>query len=158
MVAYPHLPSNGRKAKDAGNEKIDQVYIGSCTNGRIEDLRIAASILDGRKIADDIRCIVVPASTAIWRQAMAEGLFNIFTEANCVVSSPPAGRASAAGWVCLLPVRNASRLPTVTLSGAWVRLKAKSIWRVRPQRRPPRSPAVSPIRGRSCDERQSPCI
>lgn len=101
MVAYPHLPSNGRKAKDAGDERIDQVYIGSCTNGRIEDLRIAASILKGRKIADGIRCIVVPASTAIWRQANAEGLFDIFSDAECVVSSPTCG-ACLGGWMGVL--------------------------------------------------------
>ncbi len=101
MVAYPHLPSNGRKAKDAGPEKIDQVYIGSCTNGRIEDLRIAAEILRGRKIAEGTRCIVVPASTKIWRQAMKEGLFDIFSDAKCVVSSPTCG-ACLGGYMGIL--------------------------------------------------------
>lgn len=101
MVAFPHLPSNGRKAKDSGGVSIDQVYIGSCTNGRIEDLRIAAGILKGRKTADKVRCIVVPASTKIWRQANAEGLFDIFTEANCVVSSPTCG-ACLGGWMGVL--------------------------------------------------------
>jgi 3-isopropylmalate/(R)-2-methylmalate dehydratase large subunit len=101
MVAFPHLPSNGHKAKDAGDIVIDQVYIGSCTNGRIEDLRIAADILKGKKVADDIRCIIVPASRKIWRQAMAEGLFDIFTEANCAVSTPTCG-ACLGGYMGIL--------------------------------------------------------
>jgi len=101
LVAFPHLPSNGKKAKDAGDVKIDQVYIGSCTNGRIEDLRIAAGILEGRRIADGIRCIVVPASTKIWRQANDEGLFDIFADAGCVVSSPTCG-ACLGGWMGVL--------------------------------------------------------
>jgi 3-isopropylmalate/(R)-2-methylmalate dehydratase large subunit len=91
LVAFPHLPSNGRKAKDSGGVKIDQVYIGSCTNGRIEDLRIAAGILKGRTVAAGTRCIVVPASTKIWRQAMSEGLFDIFADAKCAVSTPTCG-------------------------------------------------------------------
>jgi len=101
MVAFPHLPSNGRKAKDAGGVPVDQVYIGSCTNGRIEDLRIAADMLRGRAIADDMRCIVVPASTKVWKQANDEGLLDIFADANCVVSSPTCG-ACLGGWMGVL--------------------------------------------------------
>ncbi|HPA14572.1 MAG TPA: 3-isopropylmalate dehydratase large subunit [Desulfobacterales bacterium] len=101
MVAFPHLPSNGKKAMDSGDIAIDQVYIGSCTNGRIEDLRIAAHILRGKKVADDIRCIIVPASRKIWRQAMAEGLFEIFTDANCAVSTPTCG-ACLGGYMGIL--------------------------------------------------------
>ena len=101
LVAFPHLPSNSRNARDSGDVTIDQVYIGSCTNGRIEDLRIVAGILKGRKVADGARCIVVPASTKIWRQAMAEGLFDIFTEAHCVISSPTCG-ACLGAWMGVL--------------------------------------------------------
>ncbi len=101
LVAFPHLPSNGRKAKDSGDVRIDQVYIGSCTNGRIEDLRIAAEILRGKKIAEGTRCIVVPASTKIWRQAMKEGLFDIFSDAKCVVSSTTCG-ACLGGYMGIL--------------------------------------------------------
>lgn len=101
MVAYPHLPSNGKTAKESAGVKIDQVYIGSCTNGRIEDLRIAAGIFKNRKIDDGIRCIVVPASTKIWRQAKDEGLFDIFADAGCVVSSPTCG-ACLGGWMGVL--------------------------------------------------------
>lgn len=101
MVACPHLPSNVKTAKEVEDTVIDQVYIGSCTNGRIEDLRIAADILKGKKIADNLRCIVVPASTKIWRQANAEGLFDIFSDAQCVVSSPTCG-ACLGGWMGVL--------------------------------------------------------
>ena len=101
MVAFPHLPSNGRKAKMSEDVTIDQVYIGSCTNGRIEDLRIAAKILKDRKIAERMRCIVVPASKNAWLQAMNEGLFDIFTGANCVVSTPTCG-ACLGGWMGVL--------------------------------------------------------
>jgi 3-isopropylmalate/(R)-2-methylmalate dehydratase large subunit len=100
-VACPHLPSNVKPAKELGDIAVDQVYIGSCTNGRIEDLRIAAGILKGRRIADGIRCIVVPASTKIWRQANREGLFDIFADARCVVSSPTCG-ACLGGWMGVL--------------------------------------------------------
>jgi len=101
MVAFPHLPANGRKAKESGDVVLDQVYIGSCTNGRIEDLRVAARILEGRTIADMLRCIVVPASTKVWRQANDEGLFDIFADAGCVVSSPTCG-ACLGGWMGVL--------------------------------------------------------
>ena len=101
VVAFPHLPSNVTLAKDAGDVRVDQVYIGSCTNGRIEDLRIAAEILKGKKVTHGTRCIVVPASTKIWRQAMAEGLFDIFSDAHCVISSPTCG-ACLGGWMGIL--------------------------------------------------------
>ncbi|MDD4961341.1 MAG: 3-isopropylmalate dehydratase large subunit [Candidatus Marinimicrobia bacterium] len=92
MVAFPDLPSNGRRISDI-REKIplDQVYIGSCTNGRISDLRIAAKILKGQRVANGTRCIVVPASTEIWKQANREGLLDIFAEAGAAVSTPTCG-------------------------------------------------------------------
>jgi len=91
QVAFPHLPSNVRGVSEAGNVKIDQAYIGSCTNGRIEDLRIAAQVLKGRKAARDVRLIVVPATPAVYRQAMEEGLFQIFLDAGAVISPPTCG-------------------------------------------------------------------
>ncbi|MDD3716674.1 MAG: 3-isopropylmalate dehydratase large subunit [Candidatus Marinimicrobia bacterium] len=92
LVAFPHLPANGR-AISSIHEKIsvDQVYIGSCTNGRISDLRIAAKILKGQRVANGTRCIVVPASTEIWKQANREGLLDIFAEAGAAVSTPTCG-------------------------------------------------------------------
>jgi 3-isopropylmalate/(R)-2-methylmalate dehydratase large subunit len=91
MVAKPHLPSNTQPADELGSVRIDQVVIGSCTNGRIEDLRQAAEVLRGRKVHKDVRLIVIPATQAIWRQANAEGLFDIFTEAEAAVSAPTCG-------------------------------------------------------------------
>ncbi len=91
MVAKPHLPSNTQPADELNSVKIDQVIIGSCTNGRMEDLRQAAEILRGRKVHKDIRCIVIPATQAIWKQAMDEGLFDVFVEAEAAVSAPTCG-------------------------------------------------------------------
>ena len=91
MVAKPHLPSNTQAADELNSVKIDQVVIGSCTNGRIEDLRQAAEVLRGRKVHKDVRCIVIPATQAIWKQANDEGLFDVFIEAEAVVSAPTCG-------------------------------------------------------------------
>ena len=90
-VAWPHLPSNTRAAAESREVFVDQVVIGSCTNGRIEDLRIAASILKGRKAAESVRLIIIPATQEIYRQAMHEGLFDIFLDANAAVSTPTCG-------------------------------------------------------------------
>ena len=90
-VAYPHLPSNTRPVADARDIWIDQVVIGSCTNGRIEDMRIAASLLKGRKAHENVRLIIIPATQEIYRQAMHEGLFDIFLDANAAVSTPTCG-------------------------------------------------------------------
>jgi 3-isopropylmalate/(R)-2-methylmalate dehydratase large subunit len=89
MVALPHLPSNGVSIGECAGKAMDQAYIGSCTNGRIEDLRIAAKIFKGKKAA--IRTIVVPATPEIWKQAMDEGLFDIFYDAGCVIAAPTCG-------------------------------------------------------------------
>ena len=91
QVAFPHLPSNVKGISKAGNIKIDQALIGSCTNGRIEDLRIAAQILKNRKAASNVRLIVVPATPFIYKQAMQEGLIEIFMNADAVISPPSCG-------------------------------------------------------------------
>jgi len=90
-IAFPHLPENTRTIDNVGNIKIDQVVIGSCTNGRIEDLRIAAEVLKGRKVHPDVRCIIIPATQKIWKQAMNEGLFDVFIDAGAAVSTPTCG-------------------------------------------------------------------
>ena len=92
-VAFPHLPENTRTVDEIGDTevKIDQVVIGSCTNGRISDLRAAAEILKGKTIARGVRCIVIPGTQKIWQQAMHEGLFDIFVDAGAVVSTPTCG-------------------------------------------------------------------
>lgn len=90
-VAFPHLPENTRTIDECGDVAVDQVVIGSCTNGRISDLRMAASVLKGRHVAEGMRCLIIPATQKIWRQAMDEGLFDIFMDAGCVISTPTCG-------------------------------------------------------------------
>jgi 3-isopropylmalate/(R)-2-methylmalate dehydratase large subunit len=90
-IAFPHLPSNTRPIDEVGKVKIDQVVIGSCTNGRISDLRQAAAVLKGKKVAPWVRALIFPATQKIWKQAMNEGLFEIFVDAGCAVSTPTCG-------------------------------------------------------------------
>ena len=90
-VAFPHLPENTRTIDEVGDVKIDQVVIGSCTNGHYKDLEEAARILAGRKIADHVRAIIIPATQDIYLQAIENGLVKIFIEAGCVVSTPTCG-------------------------------------------------------------------
>ena len=91
-VAFPHLPENTKTIDEITEEiRIDQVVIGSCTNGRMEDIRCAAEVLRGRHVAKGIRCIIIPATQAIYLQAMEEGLLKIFIEAGAVVSTPTCG-------------------------------------------------------------------
>ena len=90
-VSFPHLPDNTRTIDEVGDVKIDQVVIGSCTNGRMEDLRTAAEILKGKKVAKGLRVIVIPATQQIYLDAMEEGLLKIFIEAGAIVSTPTCG-------------------------------------------------------------------
>lgn len=90
-VAFPHLPSNTRPASEARDIVIQQSVIGSCTNGRIEDMRQAAAVLKGHKVHRDVRCIIIPATQQVYRQCIKEGLMNIFLDANCAVSTPTCG-------------------------------------------------------------------
>ncbi|MHC4265054.1 MAG: 3-isopropylmalate dehydratase large subunit [Planctomycetota bacterium] len=99
MVALPNLPSGGVGINNCKGKDMDQAYIGSCTNGRIEDLRIAAEILQGKQV--NIRTIVVPATPTIWKQADDEGLFDIFYDAGCVISAPTCG-ACLGGFMGIL--------------------------------------------------------
>ncbi len=90
-VACPHLPENTKTVDEFDRIEIDQVVIGSCTNGRMEDMRIAASILKGKKIAEGVRCIVIPATQSIYLRCIREGLAEIFVEAGAVISTPTCG-------------------------------------------------------------------
>lgn len=90
-VAFPHLPSNTRPAAEARDITIDQSIIGSCTNGRIEDMRQAAAVLKGHKVNPNVRCIIIPATQQVYRQCIEEGLMDIFLDANCAVSTPTCG-------------------------------------------------------------------
>ena len=100
MVAFPHLPSNGRVVKET-NVTIDQAYLGSCTNGRIEDMRVAAAIVKGRKVHDGVRFLVVPASQIVYRQMLNEGLMQIFLDAGAFISGPTCG-ACLGGYMGIL--------------------------------------------------------
>jgi 3-isopropylmalate/(R)-2-methylmalate dehydratase large subunit len=90
-VAFPHLPENAKTIDECGDVPIDQAVIGSCTNGRIEDLRTAAEVLKGRHVNDSVRCIVIPATQKIMLQSIEEGLVTIFITAGCAVSTPTCG-------------------------------------------------------------------
>ena len=90
-VAFPHLPENTRTIDEVGEVVIDQVVIGSCTNGRIDDLRIAAKVMEGKKVAPGMRAIIFPATQAIYLQAIEEGLITTFIKAGAVVSTPTCG-------------------------------------------------------------------
>ena len=91
-IAFPHLPENTKTIDEITEDiKIDQVVIGSCTNGRMEDMRTAAKVLKGKHVAKGMRCIVIPATQAIYMQAMEEGLLKIFIEAGAIVSTPTCG-------------------------------------------------------------------
>ena len=90
-MAFPYLPSNIKPISEIGDVPIDQVVIGSCTNGRIEDLRIAAHVLQRKKVAPYVRLIIIPATQGVYRQAMREGLLEIFLDANAAISTPTCG-------------------------------------------------------------------
>jgi 3-isopropylmalate/(R)-2-methylmalate dehydratase large subunit len=133
LIAMPHLPGNIRKVSDVTGKKIDQVYIGNCGNGTITDLRQAAEIFRGNHVHRDCRAIIVPASQAVYREAMAEGLLEVFAEAGLVVSTPTCGAcfgggngAMAAGESALTTTnrnfkgRMGSGEAEVHLANAWV--------------------------------------
>ena len=91
MVTFNYKPDQVKSVREMTGTPVDQVYIGSCTNGRLEDLRIAASILKGKKVADNIRAVVSPATPLIYQQALKEGLIDIFMEAGFCVTNPTCG-------------------------------------------------------------------
>ncbi|MDP2647061.1 MAG: 3-isopropylmalate dehydratase large subunit [Desulfobacterales bacterium] len=91
QVAFPHLPENTKGISQVGHIPIDQVVVGSCTNGRLEDLQTAAAVLKGKKIAKGLRLIIIPATKQVYRSAMDEGLFEIFLDAGAIISPPTCG-------------------------------------------------------------------
>ena len=124
-VAFPHLPENTRTFDDIPDIKIDQVVIGSCTNGRLEDLIVAAGILKGKKIAEGVRCIILPGTQQIYLDAMDMGLLKIFIEAGCAVSTPTCGPCLGGYMGVLAKAKDVLRQQTVTLSAGWATLKVK---------------------------------
>jgi 3-isopropylmalate/(R)-2-methylmalate dehydratase large subunit len=91
QVAFPYIPSNTRPISQVGDIRLDQVVIGSCTNGRLDDLRVAAKLLQGRQIHPELRCIIIPGSQRVYLEALREGLIETFVEAGAVVSAPTCG-------------------------------------------------------------------
>ncbi|MDY6861999.1 MAG: 3-isopropylmalate dehydratase large subunit, partial [Thermodesulfobacteriota bacterium] len=91
QIALPHLPENTKSVRELDHIKLDQVVIGSCTNGRIEDLRIAAGILKNRKSSKNLRLIIIPATPGVYKEALSEGLIEIFLEAGAIISPPTCG-------------------------------------------------------------------
>ena len=100
-VAMPHLPENTRVVSEVAGLPIDQVVIGSCTNGRIQDMRIAAGIMKGKKVASNVRCVVIPATQEVYMQAMKEGLMEIFIQAGAAVSTPTCGPCLGGHMGCM---------------------------------------------------------
>jgi len=90
-VSFPHLPENARAISQVGEVRIDQAVVGACTNGRLEDLRLAAQVLKGRKVHKDVRCIIIPGSQQVYLDALREGLLAQFVEAGAAVSTPTCG-------------------------------------------------------------------
>ncbi len=100
-VAMPHLPENTKVVSEVAGMPIDQVVIGSCTNGRIQDMRIAANIMKGKKVASNVRCVVIPATQEVYMQAMKEGLVEIFIQAGAAVSTPTCGPCLGGHMGCM---------------------------------------------------------
>ena len=125
-----------------GRCAIDQAVIGSCTNGRLEDLQLAARVLKGHKAAKGVRLIIIPATPLIYRQAMEQGLLTVFMEAGAVIGPPPAAPAWAGTWASWRPARRPLPPPTGTLSAVWAIRNQKYIWLTRR--------AASAVTGRIC--------
>ncbi|MDO4183204.1 MAG: 3-isopropylmalate dehydratase large subunit [Coriobacteriia bacterium] len=100
-VAWPHLPSNTHPVSESRHITIDQAVIGSCTNGRLEDMRQAAEVLRGRKVNPNVRCIIIPATQQVYRACMEEGLMEVFLDANCAISAPTCGPCLGGHMGCL---------------------------------------------------------
>ena len=119
-VAFPHLPENTHTVDEIDDIRIDQVVIGSCTNGHYKDLAEAAEILKGKKIADHVRAIIIPATQDIYLRAVENGLVKIFIEAGCVVSTPTCGPCLGGHMGILAAGERAVATPTATSSAVWV--------------------------------------
>ena len=159
-VAWPHLPSNTRPAAESRDVKIDQAVIGSCTNGRLEDMRQAADVLRGRKVHPDVRCIVIPATQAVYKQCIAEASWTCSLTRTAPCPRPRAARAWAATWASSPQASAACPRRTATSSAAWATPPAKCTWQARPWLPHPPCSATSACRKTSRRKRkgkESPC-
>ena len=127
-VSYPHLPENTHLAKEGKDIKIDQIVIGSCTNGRIEDMQAAYEILKDKHIAKGVRGIIIPATMAVYKECILRGYTEAFIDAGCIVSTPTCGPCLG-GYMGNLP-------PTAISWAAWAMWTPKSIWPAPPRRQP----------------------
>ena len=153
-IAFPHLPENTKTIDEIQESvAIDQVVIGSCTNGRLDDLRIAAEVLEGRHVAKGIRCIVIPATQKIYMEAMEEGLLKTFIEAGAVVSTPTCGPCLG-GYMGVL-AEGERCVSTGTLSDVWGTSNQRFIWRARQLRQPARWRDRSHVLSSSIEEGQT---
>ena len=144
VVAYPHLPENTHPAKEGHAIKIDQVVIGSCTNGRLEDLEQAAEILKGHKVCDHVRMIIIPATQQIYQEAMHRGYIDTFIDAGAAVSTPTCGPCLGGYMGILQQANELFPPPTVTSAAAWVMSTAKFIWQAPIPLQPVPLPVISP--------------
>ena len=139
LVALPHSPGNVVPLDQATGRKIDQVYIGNCSNGTMTDLRQAAEMLRGRRVHERTRAIIVPASQRVYRQALAEGLLDLFAEAGAMVSTPTCGACFGGSGGVSPRARTRSPRRTGTSGAGWGRARRASISRTRGW--PPRPPS-----------------
>ncbi len=130
QVACPSSVDNVKPVSKVGNVKIDQAFIGSCTNGRLEDLQLAAKIMKGKKVADGVRALVIPASQEIYQQADKEGLLQIFTEAGAIVCGSACGPCLGGHIGLLAAGETCVQHQTATSSAEWAALKPTSTWRL----------------------------
>ena len=142
VVAFPHLPENTRPLSKVGNVPIDQVVVGSCTNGRIEDLRSAAAVIRGRKVHDGVRMLIFPATQEIYLQAMREGLMEAFVTAGAAFSTPTCGPCLGGHMGSWRRGSGRSRRRTGTSSVAWATPESEVYLSNPPWPRPPRSSAA----------------
>ena len=131
VVALPHLPSNVHPADKIEDMQIHQVVIGSCTNGRLSDLRQVADVLRGRQIHPMVRCIIIPGSQEVAKQAQKEGLADVFLDAGAIWSTRPAVPAWAVTWASSPRANAASPPRTATSAAAWAIAKPRSFWQAR---------------------------
>ena len=146
QVARPHLPENVVGVSELKDVVVDQSVIGSCTNGRIEDIRLAAKVLEGRRIKPGFRLIVIPATREVYRQALTEGLLETFLSAGAVISTPTCGPCLGGYMGILAPGKGRFPPPTATLSAEWAIRPVKFIWPTRPWPPLPPWPAASSAR------------
>lgn len=145
LMALPDaVLNNARAVGDVAGTGIDQAFIGSCANGTLDDLSVAARVLAGRRVADGTRLVVTPATQSIYRAAMAEDISRLLSRRGASSPMPPAGLAAAAAWGCWAPAKSASPPQPGISRAAWAMRRQGFTWPRRPPSRPPPVPASLP--------------